>query len=43
MKKPLHLSVPIAKVDEEQRMVWGYATVVVIDALVHIYFARDRN
>lgn len=32
MKKPLHITIPITKVDEEQRMVYGYATVEEIDA-----------
>lgn len=32
MKKPLHVTIPITKVDEEQRMVYGYATVEEIDA-----------
>ena len=30
--RPLHLNIPISKIDEEQRMVWGYATVEEIDA-----------
>lgn len=29
---PVHLTVPISKIDEEQRMVWGYATVEEMDA-----------
>lgn len=32
MKKPLHITIPITKVDEEQRMVYGYATVEEIDS-----------
>ena len=32
MKKPLHITIPITKVDEEQRMVYGYATVEELDA-----------
>lgn len=32
MKKPLHITIPITKIDEEQRMVYGYATVEEIDA-----------
>lgn len=34
MKKnhPIHINIPIAKVDEDQRMVWGYATVEEVDA-----------
>lgn len=32
MKKPLHVTIPITKVDEDQRMVYGYATVEEIDA-----------
>lgn len=32
MKKPLHVTIPIAKIDEEQRMVYGYATVEELDA-----------
>lgn len=29
--KPMHLNIPISKIDEEKRMVWGYATVEEID------------
>jgi HK97 family phage prohead protease len=29
---PLHINIPISKIDEEQRMVWGYATVEELDA-----------
>lgn len=29
---PIHINIPITKIDEEQRMVWGYATVEEIDA-----------
>lgn len=32
MKKPLHVTIPITKVDEEQRMVYGYATVEELDS-----------
>lgn len=32
MKKPLHITIPITKVDEEQRMVYGYATVEELDS-----------
>lgn len=32
MNKPLHVTIPIAKIDEDQRMVYGYATVEEIDA-----------
>ena len=32
MKKPLHITIPIQKVDEEQRMVYGYATVEELDS-----------
>lgn len=32
MKKPLHVTIPITKIDEDQRMVYGYATVEEIDA-----------
>lgn len=28
---PIHITVPITKIDEEQRMVWGYATVEEVD------------
>lgn len=31
-KHPLHMNVPITKVDEEKRMVWGYATVEELDS-----------
>lgn len=31
VNKPMHISVPISKVDEEQRMVWGFATVEEVD------------
>lgn len=29
--KPMHITIPISKVDEDKRMVWGYATVEEID------------
>lgn len=29
--KPMHINIPISKIDEEKRMVWGYATVEEID------------
>lgn len=29
---PIHINIPISKIDEEQRMVWGYATVEEVDA-----------
>ena len=29
---PIHINIPITKIDEEQRMVWGYATVEEVDA-----------
>ncbi len=32
MKKPLHITIPITKVDEDQRMVYGYATVEELDS-----------
>ncbi len=32
MKKPLHITIPITKIDEEQRMVYGYATVEELDS-----------
>lgn len=32
MKKPLHVTIPITKIDEEQRMVYGYATVEEVDS-----------
>ena len=32
MNKPLHVTIPITKIDEDQRMVYGYATVEEIDA-----------
>lgn len=32
MKKPLHVTIPITKVDEDQRMVYGYATVEELDS-----------
>lgn len=32
MKKPLHITIPIAKIDEDQRMVYGYATVEELDS-----------
>ena len=32
MNKPLHVTIPISKIDEDQRMVYGYATVEEIDA-----------
>jgi phage head maturation protease len=32
MKKPLHVTIPITKIDEDQRMVYGYATVEEIDS-----------
>ena len=31
-KHPLHLSIPISKIDEEERMVYGYATVEELDS-----------
>jgi len=30
--RPFHLNIPITKIDEEQRMAWGFATVEEIDA-----------
>lgn len=32
MNKPLHINIPITKIDKDQRMVWGYATVEEVDA-----------
>lgn len=32
MKKPINITIPITKIDEDQRMVYGYATVEEIDA-----------
>ena len=32
MKKPLILNIPINKIDEEERKVWGYATVEEVDS-----------
>lgn len=32
MNKPLHITIPITKIDEDQRMVYGYATVEEIDS-----------
>lgn len=32
MKKPLHITIPITKIDEDQRMVYGYATVEELDS-----------
>lgn len=30
--KPIHLNIPISKIDEEQRTAWGYATMEELDA-----------
>ena len=29
---PIHINIPITKIDEDQRMIWGYATVEEVDA-----------